>query len=92
VRKSFRHRGRGEVLPHRIESGIQPKHAGKLRLRLFALDNAKHPGDMNAPVWKLHPLAGALKDRWAVSVSASWRLTFRFEGEDAVLVDDQDYH
>jgi len=47
--KSFRHRGRGEVLPHRIESGIQPKHAGKLRLRLFALDNAKHPGDMNAP-------------------------------------------
>jgi proteic killer suppression protein len=47
---------------------------------------------MNAPVWKLHPLAGAFKDRWAVSVSGSWRLTFGFEGEDAVLVDYQDYH
>ena len=37
-------------------------------------------------------LAGEFKDRWAVSVSGSWRLTFRFEGEDAVLVDYQDYH
>jgi len=25
-------------------------------------------------------------------VSGSWRITFRFEGEDAVLVDYQDYH
>jgi proteic killer suppression protein len=47
---------------------------------------------MNAPGWKLHPPAGAFKDDWAVSVSRSWRLTFRFEGEDAVLVDYQDYH
>jgi proteic killer suppression protein len=81
-----------KFFPTGSKAGIQPKHAGKLRLRLFALDNAKHPGDMNAPVWKLHPLAGAFTDRWAVSVSGSWRLTFRFEGEDAVLVDYQDYH
>lgn len=74
------------------KAGIPAKHAGKLRLQLFALDKAKHPGDMNVPVWKLHPLARACKDRWAVSVSGSWRLTFRFEGEDAVLVDYQDYH
>jgi proteic killer suppression protein len=25
-------------------------------------------------------------------VSGNWRLTFLFEGEDAVLVDYQDYH
>jgi len=47
---------------------------------------------MNAPGWKLHPLAGELKGHWAVSVSGNWRLTFAFEGEDAVLVDYQDYH
>jgi len=47
---------------------------------------------MNAPGWKLHPLAGALRDHWAVSVSGNWRLTFKFEGEDAILVDYQDYH
>ena len=48
--------------------------------------------DMNALGWKLHPLAGTFKDHWAVSVSGNWRLTFKFEGEDAVLVDYQDYH
>jgi len=47
---------------------------------------------MNAPGWKLHPLSGELKDHWAVSVSGNWRLTFKFEGEDAVLVDYQDDH
>jgi len=74
------------------KAGIQPKHASKLRLQLFALDNAKQAGDMNAPGWKLHSLAGEFRGHRAVSVSGNWRLTFKFEGEDAVLVDYQDYH
>ena len=74
------------------KAGIQPKHAAKLRLQLFALDNAKRPGDMNAPGWRLLLLTGQLKDHWAVWVSGNWRLTFRFEGEDVILVDHQDYH
>jgi proteic killer suppression protein len=28
----------------------------------------------------------------AVGANGNWRLTFRFEGTDAVLVDYQDYH
>ena len=47
---------------------------------------------MNAPGWSLHPLAGELKGQWAIAVSGNWRLTFMFEGEDAVLVDYKDYH
>jgi proteic killer suppression protein len=47
---------------------------------------------MNAPGWKLHPLYGDLQDHWSVTVSGNWRLTFRFEEEDAILVDYQDYH
>jgi proteic killer suppression protein len=27
-----------------------------------------------------------------VDVSGNWRLTFAFEGSDAILVDYQDYH
>ena len=56
------------------------------------LDNARRPEDMNAPGWRLHPLRANLKGHWAVTVSGNWRLTFRFEGEDAILVDYQDYH
>lgn len=47
---------------------------------------------MAAPSWRLHPLHGALEGHWAVWVDENWRLTFAFEGKDAVLVDYQDYH
>jgi proteic killer suppression protein len=47
---------------------------------------------MAAPGWKLHALHGDLKGHWSIQVNGNWRLTFRFEGEDAILVDYQDYH
>jgi toxin HigB-1 len=92
VIKSFRHRGLEKFFSTGSKAGIPPKHAARLRLQLFALDNAKLPPDMNAPGWKLHALAGNLAGHWAVNVSGNWRLTFAFDGEDAVLVDYHDYH
>jgi len=92
VIKSFRHRGLEKFFRTGSKAGIQPKHAVKLSLQLFALDNARTPGDMTAPGWKLHPLSGELVGHWAIWVSGNWRLTFRFEGDDAILVDYQDYH
>ena len=53
---------------------------------------------MSAPGWKLHKLYGnnpkgqSVESHWTVSVSRNWRLTFCFEGTDAILVDCQDYH
>ena len=90
--KGFRHRGMERFFLTGSKAGIQPKHAEKLRLQLFALNAARGPGDMNAPGWRLHPLAGDLKGHWAVMISGNWRLTFAFEGEEAVFVDYQDYH
>ena len=90
--RSFRHRGIERFFRTGSKAGIQAKHAEKLRLQLFALDNAKAPSDMNAPGWKLHRLLGSMEGHWSIRVSGNWRLTFRFEGEDAILVDYQDYH
>jgi proteic killer suppression protein len=47
---------------------------------------------MGLPGWNLHPLTSNLAGHWAVTVNGNWRLTFAFDGEDAVLVDYQDYH
>ncbi len=47
---------------------------------------------MNVAGWKLHPLHGELAGQYAVWVNANWRMTFTFEGTNAVLVDYQDYH
>jgi proteic killer suppression protein len=45
---------------------------------------------MSAPSWELHPLKGDLRGHWAITINGNWRLTFVFEGEDAILVDYKD--
>ena len=90
--KSFRHKGVEQFFKTGSKAKIKPQHADRLRLQLAALDNAKSHKDMNAPNWRLHPLHGDLKNHWSVDVSGNWQLTFTFAGEDAVLVDYQDYH
>ena len=44
------------------------------------------------PGWALQSQHGSLAGHWSVSVNGNWRMTFTFEGVDAVLVDYQDYH
>jgi toxin HigB-1 len=73
------------------KAGIQPEHANRLSRLLSALDAATCPANMNAPGYALHPLRGDLEGHRAVRVSGNWRLTFAFEGEDAILVNYQDY-
>ncbi len=90
--RTFRHAGLEAFYRTGSKAGIQPHHAAKLRILLTALNAAKGPQDMNAPAWRLHPLAGNLAEHWAVWVNGNWRMTFRFAGEDAELVDYQDYH
>ena len=90
--RSFRHAGLEAFFSTGSKAGIQPKHAKRLRLQLGQLNRASGPNDMAAPPWRLHPLKGDLAGHWAVWVDENWRLTFAFEGKDAVLVDYQDYH
>jgi proteic killer suppression protein len=52
----------------------------------------KQPRKWTFPGWRLHPIEGSMAGLWAVKVSGNWRLMFRFDDEDAVLVDYQDYH
>jgi proteic killer suppression protein len=89
---SYRHRGLRKFAETGSKSGIQPKHAERLRKVLTALDVAERPEDMNAPGYGLHALKGKLEGHWSVMVSGNWRLTFAFENENAILVDYQDYH
>ena len=90
--KTFRHKGLQAFFETGSKAGIQPSHAAKLGRQLARLDLAKIAADMNVPGWKLHALTGNLAGHYSVSVSGNWRMTFGFDGENAVLVDYQDYH
>ncbi len=90
--RSFRHKGLERWFWYGKRSGIQAKHAERLRLILGRLHVAREPRDMGLPGLGLHPLRGASKGRWAIRVSGNWRVTFVFVGEDAYAVDYEDYH
>jgi proteic killer suppression protein len=90
--RSFRHAGLEKFFSTGSKAGIQPAHARKLSIQLATLNVAKNPAPMNVPGWDLHSLKGDLINHLSVKVNANWRMTFAFEGEDAILVDYQDYH
>ncbi|MCL1962460.1 MAG: type II toxin-antitoxin system RelE/ParE family toxin [Desulfovibrionaceae bacterium] len=87
--KSFRHKGLQLFFETGRKTGIQPHHAERLARQLARLNVAAQPRDMNVPGWRLHPLSNG---HWSVWVNGNWRVTFRFNGADAELLDYQDYH
>lgn len=90
--RSFRHKGLKLFFETGSKAGIVPAHAARLMRQLIRLDIAHVAEQMDVAGWDFHHLAGSLKGHYAVSLSGNWRLTFAFEGQDAVLVDYQDYH
>ena len=87
--RSFKHKGLEQFFKTGSKAGILPSHAARLRLQLAKLDGARGPDDMAMPGWRAHPLSTG---HWSVWINGNWRMTFAFEGVDAVLVNYLDYH
>ena len=63
----------------------------RIREILTALD-AAHPGNMDLPGYRLHPLRGNMNGYGSVTVSRNYRIVFRFREGEATDVDLIDYH
>ena len=90
--RTFVHKGLEAFFYKGTKAGIQPSHADKLRRQLAHLEQSASHLDMNLPGWRLHELKGTWAGHWSVTVNGNWRLVFKFENGDAVLVDYLDYH
>lgn len=90
--RNFKHKGLGKFFATGSTAGIQAAHAKRLRLILGRLNVASLVKDMDLPGLRLHELTGNRKGTWSVTVSGNWRVTFRFEGGDAEIVNYEDYH
>ncbi|HET8554547.1 MAG TPA: type II toxin-antitoxin system RelE/ParE family toxin [Rhodanobacteraceae bacterium] len=90
--KSFRHKGLRRFFETGSASGIQSSHAKRLRLQLSALDTAQVIEDLDISGFRLHPLKGAMKGRWSISVNGNWRLTFEFKDGNVYVLNYEDYH
>jgi proteic killer suppression protein len=90
--RSFKHKGLEKYFTKGIASGIQSTHGKRLRLILGRLNASTSPQDMDLPGLYLHQLRGKYRGRWSVRVSGNWRVTYKFDGLDAIDVDYEDYH
>ena len=89
---SFKHKGLEDFFNTGRKSGVQAKHIKRLRLVLGRLHAATSVDDMNLPGLFLHSLSGSRAEIWSVRVSGNWRITFRFNGIHAEIVNYEDYH
>ncbi|OOC48216.1 MULTISPECIES: type II toxin-antitoxin system RelE/ParE family toxin [Thioalkalivibrio] len=90
--KSFRHKGLRRFYESGSVTGIQPRHAKRLRMLLSALDTAYTIEDLDIPGFHLHPLKGSEQGRWTIRVSGNWRLTFEHRDGNVHVLDYEDYH
>lgn len=59
---------------------------------LVRLDAARLPTEMNVSGLYFHQLSGGQAGRFSVRVTGNWRITFGWDGDDAIEVDLEDYH
>jgi proteic killer suppression protein len=69
--RTIRHKGLKQLFERDDPSGVNPEHAAKLRNILATLHAAPTVAHMDMPGFRLHPLRGAMKGLWAVTVRAN---------------------
>jgi proteic killer suppression protein len=91
----FRHKGLGQLHADGSAKGVPPAMADKLDKLLFALETAESLEQLGRfPGWRLHPLKGAMKGFWSLTVTGNWRPIFRYDrrANTAADIDLIDYH
>ena len=89
---SIRHKGLRRYWETGSAKGLRADWVPRLRRQLLALDAATRPEDMDLPGYRFHALKGREAGRYSIRVTGNRRLTFTFDGVDAVLIDLEDYH
>lgn len=90
--ESFKHKGLRRLFEEDDGRKLPADMVERIAVILAALDAAEDIEDMNRPGFRLHRLKGDLKDYWAVTVRANWRIIFRFDDGKASKLDFIDYH
>jgi proteic killer suppression protein len=98
--RSFRSKALKRFAERGDASKLSVPNVRRVAIILAHLGGAVSPDDMNLPGHRFHGLKGRDKPvlsfaeggRYAVDASGNWRITFGWDGKDAVDVDLEDYH
>lgn len=90
--RSFRSRALRRLAERGDASKLSVPNIRRVETIMARLDAAQMPEDMNLPGYRFHGLKGKDKGRYAVDASGNWRITFAWDGRNAIDVDLEDYH
>lgn len=90
--QNFKHKGPERFFAKSDHRGVPARSEARIERILDRLEASISPKDMDIPGFKFHPLMGDRVGEYSVSVTGNWRMTFGFDGEDAVNVNLEDYH
>ena len=90
--RSFRNKNLERFAASGNLKGLSVQKPDRITRLLRALAAATKPSAMDLPGLRFHGLKGKDRGRYSVWVSENWRLTFGWDGIDAVDVDLEDYH
>lgn len=90
--KTWKHKGLRIFFETGSTAGVQAAHKTRLKIILQRLNAAIKADDLDLPGMRFHALKGREKGYFSVAVNGNWRIIYKFDGNDAILVDYLDYH
>jgi len=90
--RSFRSKALKRLAERGDASKLSVPNVRRVETILARLEGAVSAEDLNLPGYRFHGLKGRDKGRYAVDASGNWRITFGWDGRNAVDVDLEDYH
>ena len=93
--RSVKHKGLKRLIAADDVSGIQAPFVDKIRKIISFLQDMEREDELRMiPSWNAHQLTGDRKGTWSLFVSKNWRITFKIEKTEIVIIDldYEDYH
>jgi proteic killer suppression protein len=92
VIRTFKSKALSELWSKGRSAKIAAKMHKRIFARLYRLDVAIRPEEMNVPGFDFHPLHSFDPTRYSVHVNGPWCITLEFEDGEACRVDFEQYH
>jgi toxin HigB-1 len=90
--RTVRHRGLKRFIEDDDNRGIRRDLVNRVRRILTALLSVENiEGTQGPPGWRIHQLTGDRVGTWSISVSGSWRITFKIDNDEIHSLDLEDY-
>lgn len=90
--RSFRSKALRRLTEQGDTAKLSVPNVRRVETIIARLEGALTPEDLNLPGYRFHGLKGKDKGRFAVDASGNWRITFAWDGRNAIDVDLEDYH